>query len=319
MWQTAFTRLVGCSVPLQQAGMGGAATPELAAAVSAAGGLGMVSLPMVPAEEVAATVAALANGTTEPVGINFLIPFLDVAAVEAAAPHCRVVEFFYGDPQAGLVGRVHEAGALADWQVGSADEAKAAVQAGCDFVVAQGTEAGGHIRGTTGLPALLDEVLAAVEVPVLAAGGIGSARAMAAALAAGADGVRVGPRFVATAESGSHPAYMQALVEASAADTVITTAFSVMWPDAPHRVLRSAVAAMEAFPGETTGEMDLGAARMPIPRGAVPSPTRDTTGAIPAMALYAGESVGNVVRVQSAAEVVRELAEGAERLLRGRG
>ena len=298
--------------------MGGAATPERAAAVSAAGGLGMVSLPMVPAEEVAATVAALANGTTEPVGINFLIPFLDVAAVEAAAPHCRVVEFFYGDPQAGLVGRVHEAGALADWQVGSADEAKAAVQAGCDFVVAQGTEAGGHIRGTTGLPALLDEVLAAVEVPVLAAGGIGSARAMAAALAAGADGVRVGTRFVATAESGSHPAYMQALVEASAADTVITTAFSVMWPDAPHRVLRSAVAAMEAFPGETTGEMDLGAARMPIPRGAVPSPTRDTTGAIPAMALYAGESVGDVVRVQSAGDVVRELAEGAERLLRGR-
>ena len=310
MLQTAFTRLVGCSVPLQQAGMGGAATPELAAAVSAAGGLGMVSLPMVPAEEVAATVAALANGTTEPVGINFLIPFLDVAAVEAAAPHCRVVEFFYGDPQAGLVGRVHEAGALADWQVGSADEAKAAVQAGCDFVVAQGTEAGGHIRGTTGLPALLDEVLAA--------GGIGSARAMAAALAAGADGVRVGTRFVATAESGSHPAYMQALVEASAADTVITTAFSVMWPDAPHRVLRSAVTAMEAFPGETTGEMDLGAARMPIPRGAVPSPTRDTTGAIPAMALYAGESVGDVVRVQSAGDVVRELAEGAERLLRGR-
>ena len=238
--------------------------------------------------------------------------------MEAAAPHCRVVEFFYGDPQAGLVGRVHEAGALADWQVGSADEAKAAVQAGCDFVVAQGTEAGGHIRGTTGLPALLDEVLAAVEVPVLAAGGIGSARAMAAALAAGADGVRVGTRFVATAESGSHPAYMQALVEASAADTVITTAFSVMWPDAPHRVLRSAVAAMEAFPGETTGEMDLGAARMPIPRGAVPSPTRDTTGAIPAMALYAGESVGDVVRVQSAGDVVRELAEGAERLLRGR-
>ena len=318
MLQTAFTRLVGCSVPLQQAGMGGAATPELAAAVSAAGGLGMVSLPMVPAEEVAVTLAALANGTTEPVGINFLIPFLDVAAVEAAAPHCRVVEFFYGDPQAGLVGRVHEAGALADWQVGSADEAKAAVQAGCDFVVAQGTEAGGHIRGTTGLPALLDEVLAAVEVPVLAAGGIGSARAMAAALAAGADGVRVGTRFVATAESGSHPAYMQALVEASAADTVITTAFSAMWPGAPHRVLRSAVAAMEAFPGETTGEMDLGAARMPIPRGAVPSPTRDTTGAIPAMALYAGESVGDVVRVQSAGDVVRELAEGAERLLRGR-
>jgi len=318
MLQTAFTRMTGCSVPIQQAGMGGAATPGLAAAVSAAGGLGMVSLPMVPAEDVAVIVAALAKGATGPVGINFLIPFLDLAAVEAAARHCRVVEFFYGDPQAGLVERVHAAGALADWQVGSADEAKAAVQAGCDFVVAQGTEAGGHIRGTTGLLALLDEILAAVEVPVLAAGGIGSARTMAAALAAGADGVRVGTRFVATAESGAHPAYIQALVQASAADTVITTAFSGMWPDAPHRVLRSAVTAMEAFSGETTGEMDLGPARMPIPKGAVPSPTRDTTGAIPAMALYAGESVGNVARVQSAADVVRELAEGAERLLRAR-
>ena len=319
MLETAFTRLVGCPVPIQQAGMGGAATPELAAAVSDAGGLGMVNMVMVPADEVGVAIARLAKSTTGPVGINFLIPFLDVAAVEAAAPHCRVVEFFYGDPQAGLVERVHGAGALADWQVGSADEAKAAVQAGCDFVVAQGTEAGGHIRGTTGLLALLDEVLDAIEVPVLAAGGIGSARAMAAALAAGAAGVRVGTRFVATTESGSHPAYIQALVGASAADTVITTAFSGMWPDAPHRALRSAVAAVEAIEGETVGEMDLGPTRMTIPKGATPSPTKDTTGAIPAMALYAGESVGNVVQVQSAGEVVRELAEGAERLLRAWG
>ena len=80
MLETAFTRLVGCQVPIQQAGMGGAATPELAAAVSDAGGLGMVSLPMVPAEDVAVIVAALAKGATGPVGINFLIPFLDLAA-----------------------------------------------------------------------------------------------------------------------------------------------------------------------------------------------------------------------------------------------
>ena len=110
MLETAFTRLVGCSVPIQQAGMGGAATPELAAAVSNAGGLGMVNMVMTPAEDVAVALAALAKGATGPVGINFLMPFLDVAAVEAAAPHCRVVEFFYGDPQAGLVERAHQAG-----------------------------------------------------------------------------------------------------------------------------------------------------------------------------------------------------------------
>jgi nitronate monooxygenase len=319
MLETAFTRLVGCSVPIQQAGMGGAATPELAAAVSDAGGLGMVNLVMVPADEVAVTMNLLAKSTVGPVGINFLVPFLDEAAVEAAAPHCRVVDFFYGDPQAGLVERVHAAGSLVDWQVGSADEARAAVQAGCDFVVAQGTEAGGHLRGTVGLLALLDAVLDAVDVPVLAAGGIGSGRAMAAALAAGAAGVRVGTRFVGTTESGSHPDYIQTLIGASAADTVITTAFSGMWPDAPHRALRSAVAAVETYTGESVGEMDIGPTRMTIPKGAVPSPTKNTTGEISAMALYAGESVSKVVRVQSAAEVVRELADGAELLLRAWG
>jgi nitronate monooxygenase len=317
--ETAFTRLVGCSVPIQQAGMGGAATPRLAAAVSAAGGLGMVNLVMVPADEVAMTMKLLATRAVGPIGINFLIPFLDEAAVEAAAAHCRVVDFFYGDPQAGLVERVHAAGALVDWQVGSADEARAAVQAGCDFVVAQGTEAGGHLRGTVGLLALLDEVLDAVDVPVLAAGGIGSGRAMAAALAAGAAGVRVGTRFVATTESGSHPDYIQTLIGASAADTVVTTAFSGMWPDAPHRALRSAVAAVETYKGENVGEMDIGPTRMSIPKGAVPSPTKDATGEISAMALYAGESVSKVVRVQSAAEVVRELADGAELLLQAWG
>ena len=316
MLETAFTRLIGCSVPIQQAGMGGAATPELAAAVADAGGLGMVNMVMVPADEVGVAMANLAEATTGPVGISFLMPFLDEAAVEAAAPHCRVVEFFYGDPNAELVARVHRVGALADWQVGSADEAKAAVEAGCDFVVAQGIEAGGHIRGKVGLLALLDEVLEALAVPVLAAGGIGSARAMAAALAAGAAGVRVGTRFVASPESGAHPVYRQALVGASAADTVITEAFSVMWPNAPHRALRSAVAAAEALQSDTVGEMDLGPTRIRVPKWATPSPTRDTTGEISAMALYAGESVGNVVRVQPAGQVVRELADGAESLLR---
>ena len=183
-------------------------------------------------------------------------------------------------------------------------------------MVAQGIEAGGHIRGKVGLLALLDEVLEALAVPVLAAGGIGSARAMAAALAAGAAGVRVGTRFVASPESGAHPVYRQALVGASAADTVITEAFSVMWPNAPHRALRSAVAAAEALQSDTVGEMDLGPTRISIPKWATPSPTRDTTGEISAMALYAGESVGNVVRVQPAGQVVRELADGAESLLR---
>jgi NAD(P)H-dependent flavin oxidoreductase YrpB (nitropropane dioxygenase family) len=128
--------------------------------------------------------------------------------------------------------------------------------------------------------------------------------------------VRVGTRFVATHESNAHPVYVDALLRASAGDTVLTTAFSVMWPDAPHRVLRSCVEAAGAVKDDIVGEMSIGVMRMQVPKFSVPSPSRDTTGTIEAMALYAGESVGAVTAVVSAAQVVRELAEGAERLLR---
>ena len=316
MLSTAFTELVGCRVPIQQAGMSGVATPELAVAVAEAGGLGMLSLVGVAAADVAAALEALSERTAGMVGINFLMPFLDPAAVEAAAPRARVVEFFYGDPDAAIIGRVHDGGALAAWQVGSVTEARAAVESGCDFIVAQGTEAGGHVRGQVSLLPLLDAVLDAVDVPVVAAGGIATARDMAAVLAAGASGVRVGTRFVATHEADAHPAYVDALLRASAADTVLTSAFSVMWPDAPHRVLRSCLAAAEAAKGDVVGEVVVGARRVPVPRFSAVLPSRETTGAIEAMALYAGESVGAVTAVASAQDVVRELAEGAERLLR---
>ena len=316
MLSTTFTSLVGCAAPIQQAGMGGAATPALAAAVADAGGLGMVNLVMVSAEEVAAALDQLKRRTSGTVGFNVLMPFLDPAVVEAAASRVRVVEFFYGDPDPAWVGRVHDTGALAAWQVGSVAEAKAGVDAGCDFVIAQGAEAGGHVRGQLSLLPLLDGVLAAIEVPVLAAGGIATARGLAAVLATGAAGARVGTRFLATQESNAHPAYIEALIRAGSSDTVLTTAFSEMWPDAPHRVLRSCIEAAGALPGDRAGEIAIGAQRMPVPKFSVPSPTRDTTGTIEAMALYAGQSVGATATILPAGEVVRELTDGAERLLR---
>ena len=99
MLSTAFTELVGCGVPIQQAAMGGVGTPELAAAVANAGGLGMVDMVMQPAGEVASALDALAGQTTGTVGVNFLMPFLDPGLVEVAANRVRVVEFFYGDPR----------------------------------------------------------------------------------------------------------------------------------------------------------------------------------------------------------------------------
>ena len=306
MLTTRFTELIGCDLPLQQAGMGGVATADLARAVTLAGALGMIGAAMVPAPQLAQTLADLPS----PVGVNFLMPFVDPDAVEAAASSATLVEFFYGDPDPTLVERVRNAGsAKAAWQVGDADEARKAHQAGCDLIIAQGVEAGGHVRGTTGLLPLLDSVLQAVgdTTPVVAAGGIGTARAVKAVLAAGADAARVGTRFVAAEEADTHPEYAKALVDAGPQDTILTTAFGVMWPDAPHRVLKSCVDAATNFDGDSVGELVMGEVHMPLPLFAVPCPGRTTTGTINAMALYAGQSVGAVTKTQPAAEIVREL------------
>jgi nitronate monooxygenase len=319
MLDTRFTELVGCELPIQQAGMGGVASPDLAVAVSDAGGLGTVALHTMPATMVAAALDAMRQRTSAPLAFNVLMPFLDRDAVEAASSRCRLVEFFYGDPDADLVGLVHTGGALAAWQVGSVGEATAARDAGCDIVIAQGVEAGGHVRGHVGLVPLLSAVLDTVDVPVIAAGGIGSARTAAAAFAAGADAVRVGTRFVATLEADAHPDYAAALVDAGADDTILTNTFSVMWPDAPHRVLRSCVDRAHALDSETVGEVEIADTAMPVPRFSVLVPTRTTSGAVDAMALYAGESVQDVVGVVPARDVVAEIIGGAEELLRRRG
>lgn len=316
MLPTKFSQLVSCELPIQQAGMGGVASPDLAVAVSDAGGLGTLALHTMPAAMVAETLDAIARRTTAPLAFNVLMPFLDRDAVEAASSRCRLVEFFYGDPDADLVGLVHDGGALAAWQVGSVGEAEAARDAGCDVVIAQGVEAGGHVRGRVGLLTLLASVVDVVDAPVVAAGGIGSARTAAAAFMAGADAVRVGTRFVAAQEADTHPDYAAALSDARAEDTILTETFSVMWPDAPHRVLRSCVDRAHALDADTVGAVEIGGTSVPVPRFSVLVPTRATTGSIDAMALYAGESVADVAGVVPAAEIVREIAAGADEALR---
>jgi NAD(P)H-dependent flavin oxidoreductase YrpB (nitropropane dioxygenase family) len=314
---TAFTELVGCSAPIQLAGMPGITTPALVAAVADAGGLAMLGATAMAPAFLDATLAQLAQRTAGAVGASFLAPFLDPESLDVAARRAKVVEVFYGDPDAALVARARAHGALACWQVGSAGEAEAAERAGCDFVVVQGSEAGGHVRGTTSLLPLLSRVLDRARVPVVAAGGIATPRDLAAVLACGAAGARIGTRFVAAAESGAHPAYVQALLAASAEDTCLTEAFSADWPDAPHRVLRSAVARARELADDVVGETHADGQVFPMQRFAVFPPTTSTTGRIEAMALYAGESVGSVAAIQPAAEIVAELVAGAEQLLRG--
>ena len=315
MLKTAFTELVGCRAPIQLAGMGGIGTPELAAAVADAGGLGMVSMVLAPADHVASELSRLASMTAGIVGVNFLMPFLDESVIDVAAQGCRVVELFYGDPVASIVERIHRAGALACWQVGSVGEARAAADVGCDLIVAQGSEAGGHVRGNIALIPLLDAVLAAVDVPVVAAGGITTARAVAAVLAAGASAARVGTRFVACTESDAHPDYKQAILDAGGDATTITETYGVMWPNAPHRVLRSCIDAATALDCELVGETITDGVVTPLPRFIPSPPTSTTTGHIEAMAMYAGQGVGLVSAIEPAGEIVRELVDGAAAIL----
>ena len=297
--ETRFTSLLGCRYPLQQAGMGGFTTPDLAFAVSTAGALGMLT-GTIGAEALGQQLDAAPSSLV--VGVNFLIPFLDRVALEDAAERSAFVEFFWGSPNPVLVDVVHRGGARAGWQVGSVSEACAARDAGCDVIAVQGIEAGGHVRGTVGVVALLSEVRAVVDLPLIGAGGIGTGEAMAAVLAAGADAVRVGTRFVAAQESIAHSAYVDALIASTADDTVLTTAFSEGWPDAPHRVLKSCIDA-----GNALG----------VGQGWSPEwPSKDYDGPPMARALYAGQSVGAVHSRQPAAEIIKELVEGADAILR---
>jgi nitronate monooxygenase len=320
MLRTRLTELVGCTVPIQLAPMGGLDGLPLALAVTEAGGLGMLPASGLPPALLAELLERLQRQTSRAIGTNFLVPVLDdPACVAIAAARSPLVEFFDGDPDRGLVDLVHAGGALAGWQVGSPQEALVAAAVGCDLIVAQGVEAGGHVRGRTPLRHLLREVREVVDVPVLAAGGIGSGHAMAVALEAGADGVRVGTRLLAAAEAGIHPDYLAALIASGAEDTVLTEAYAIGRPiSAPHRVLRSCLAAADAFTGEVvghkpnpyTGEVAV------IARWETVVPTERTTGMVAAMSLFAGESVANVTCVQPAAAIVRGLVEEAEQLLR---
>jgi nitronate monooxygenase len=309
--ETRFTEVTGVGVPVQQAPMSSVSNPALAVAVADAGGVGSVTAQGMAPARVDEVLAGMAASTTGILAANFLTGQIDPEAVAAAAARVRIVDFYWADPDPALVEVAHRGGALACWQVGSLEEALAAADAGCDVVAVQGTEAGGHIRGRSPLRPLLDAVLNRVDLPVLAAGGIGDAGAFAAVLAAGADGARAGTRFVATDESGAHPAYKQAVVAAAAGSTQITDAFPIcsLCATVPRaQVLSSTVAAVRDLAGDTVGEATIDGRLVTLPKGGGLPPLAATTGRLDAMPMYAGESAAAIEAVQPAAHVIRSWA-----------
>jgi NAD(P)H-dependent flavin oxidoreductase YrpB (nitropropane dioxygenase family) len=309
-------------VPVVQAGMGGGlAGAPLAAAVSSAGGLG--TLGILAPDDLRAAIAATRAASDGPLAVNLLLPFARRGHFEAAAAADAVVTF-WGPPRRRSPGCwIH--------QCGSVEEAVAARAAGADAVIAQGVEAGGHVRGEVPALELLERVLAALpdDYPVLSAGGVASAEDTRERLDVGADAVVAGTRFLLSEESGAHPEYKARLL--AARDTVLTELFGVGWP-APHRVVPNAATERWLRGGDPRGPGWLRAfhratapvfSRAPVPLqfrlAATQTPQRPMFGPAAAVEggppslldagpLYAGECVERISDLRPAAELVRELA-----------
>lgn len=320
--RTPLCELLEIEYPIVQAPIGSATTPELAAAVSNAGGLGHLAVTWRGLEETRNVIRETQALTDHPFAVNLVLDDATTvvetdahleAILEAGAP---IVSFSFGDASP-YVDRVHDADATAMQTVGSADAARQAVDAGIDVVVTQGLEAGGHVQSEVATTVLVPRVADAVgdEVPIVAAGGIADGRGIAAALALGADGAWLGTRFVATEEASVHDEYRRRLRESDETDTSYTTLYDKGWPGMPHRVLRNETlevwqSAGRPPAGERPGEDDVVARAgdgEPIERYDEALATPDVEGDIESMALYAGQSVGLTDDVRPAESVLETL------------
>jgi NAD(P)H-dependent flavin oxidoreductase YrpB (nitropropane dioxygenase family) len=300
------------TVPVMQAPVGPAATPELAAAVSEAGGIGSLGASWTEPGLLREQIRAIRRRTDRPFLVNLVLDFDQEERLELVCDEAVPIVSFSWGVDARLVERAHAAGCLVLAQAGSAAEGRAAVAAGADALIAQGVEAGGHVQGDTPLLELVGQLRGGV--PVVAAGGIAHADGLRRALAAGAAGVVIGTRFLATPEADIHPGYAERLLAAGPDDTVLTHLFDGGWPGAAHRVLRNSTyraweEAGSPGPGARPREGEIVAESdgVPIARYAADEPRRSTTGEIEAMCLYAGRGVGRITSVEPAAEIVARM------------
>jgi nitronate monooxygenase len=313
--RTPVCELLGIERPIVQAPMASAANARLASAVSNAGALGLVALTWV--SDVGSVVSDTAGLTDRPFGANFVLEWdMHRRVDQALEAGLRIVSLTWGDPDP-YVAQVHDAGALLMHTVSSAEEARRAADAGVDVIVAQGWEAGGHVRGTVATLPLVPAVVDAVApVPVIAAGGIGDARGVAAVLALGAQAAWVGTRFLLAEEAPVHAEYRRRLIAATETDAEwYANLYDVGWPNAPHRALRNSTSRewqlagkprSGARPGEGEAVAYL-ASGAPLVRYSSEMALEGTTGDVDALSLWAGQSVTLVKRVQPAAEIVAEL------------
>jgi nitronate monooxygenase len=312
--------LLNCRYPIVLAGMGGVARSELVTSVSNAGGFGFLGMVREPPSLIRQEVEAVRRATSQRFGVNLIPAATDSELLERQLRMCvdlavPVVALFW-ELVPGVVERLRDAGVLVFYQVGSAKEGELAQRAGAHILIAQGVEAGGHVRGTTPLKRLLQEVIATSDVPVLASGGIVDGRDVAEAFSCGAEGVVIGTAFLASPESFAHDYHKGRIVAAKSKDTLLTDMFHINWPiGAPVRVLQNSATRGERGdpfgPKSVIGEEEA----RPIYLFSTDSPLRSMTGDFEAMALYAGQGVDKIDAIIPAGDRLRAIVAEAQHLL----
>ena len=318
MLRTRICDLLGIEHPVVLGGMGTGTNAALVASVSEAGGLGILGATGLPPDTLQAQVDAIRGATDRPFGLNYLL-FTTAEANYAAALEAqpRVISTAWAWPHQDLKSffdRAHAAGALVMHMVSEAPEAERAAAAGADVIVAQGTEGGGHVGWMGTMPLVPMVARAVAPVPVLAAGGVADGAGLAAALALGADGVLLGTRFLATPEAPVPPGYKQAIVDSDGHDTTITEipdlASGMVWPGAMSRVWRNRF--VERWAGR---EWQLRQRQREVWADVQAARQRDDT---EGYYLFIGQTVGLIHGIVPAGQLVRDIVEQAEEIIRDR-
>ena len=306
--KTRITEMLGIEYPIIQGGMAWVAEHHLAAAVSEAGGLGLIGGANAPGEVVREEIRKAKALTKKPFGVNVMLmsPYADDVAKVVVEEGVKVVTTGAGNP-AKYMKMWKEAGIIVIPVVASVALAKLMERGGADAVVAEGTESGGHIGEATTMT-LVPQVVDAVSIPVIAAGGIGDGRGIAAAFMLGAEGVQMGTRFVVAKESIVHENYKQRIIKAKDIDSAVTGRTH----GHPVRCLRNQMTReynrLEAE-GKSFEELEyltLGTLRKAVQEG-------DTTNGT----VMAGQIAGLVTKEQTCKEMIDEMMEQADKLLGG--
>ena len=308
MIRTPLCELLGIDHPVIQGGMAWIATAELASAVSEAGGLGVIGGGVAPADQLREEIRKARERTSRPFGVNLALFAPNVADLAQVCldEEIRVVATGGGNP-APYIPAFKEAGMVVISVVASVALAKRVERMGADAIVAEGMESGGHVGDVATMP-LVPQVVDAVKVPVVAAGGIADARGLVAALSLGAAGIQMGTRFICVDECIAHDSYKGAILKAGDRSTM-TTGHSL---GHPVRALRNPMARRfgdmerEGISPEEILEFGTGKLRLAVQEG-------DTTEG----SVMAGQIAGLVQDVRPASQVMEELIAEAEEIIAG--